>query len=206
MTFFSLEMGPVALRMLLDTITQHYSLSQRQVLQEYLYLVPLGESLPVHRDESLKFVKTVLDETNPGLVLFDSLAKLSGGKFDAEGSARINDFYAAVRNKYDSSIIIIHHNRKANGENKRPTSLADVYGEVYIASDMTFVMTLWHDSEWQKNQVEAAVVKMRLGAEPDPVMLYRNPYLNYGVKSSTTGLGFSKSTKFVHEEDNDASS
>lgn len=192
--YFSLEMGPVSLRHLLETVIGHYSEQDLSVLQENLLIVPLGESLPVMRNESLQFVKTVLDETQPTFVLFDSLAKLTGGKFDAEGSNKVNEFYASIRSRYGACVVVVHHNRKANGDNKRPTRLEDIYGEVFLTTDMTFVLTMWHDPEWPKNHIEIATVKSRLSEERDPAVYVRDENLFFSSKTaaevaSVSGVG-----------------
>ena len=201
--FFSLEMGSVALRFLLETVTRHYTEEQVNVLQERVIIVPLGESLPVERTESLEFLKSILDEVRPTGVIFDSLSKLTGGKFNAEGAAKVNDFYAALRARYGVSVVTVHHNRKANGDNKRPTQLSDVYGEVYFTSDMTFVMTMWRETDWDKSKIEIAVVKNRLAIERDPMMFTRDENLHFTC-DRTRDIGVGEGLIKKHESSADA--
>jgi len=40
-------------------------------------------------------------------------------------------------------VVVIHHQRKANSENRKPTSLADVYGSTWITSGAGSVILLW---------------------------------------------------------------
>ena len=164
--------------------------------------MPLGESLPVARKEALEFLYTVLDDTKPHVIMFDSLSKLTAGKFNAEGATLVNNFYATLRAKYGVSIVVVHHNRKANGENKRPKDLSDVYGEVYFTSDMTFVLTMWREEDWEPNKIEINDVKSRLNPPRGPLMFTRDENLHFTcdrIKDASVGEGLLK----PHESDAD---
>lgn len=184
--FFSLEMAHNALWLLLDTISKSYSEAERAVLQRNLLIVPIGESLPIERAEARQFMHMILDQAKPDGIIIDSVSKLANGKFNAESVAKLNDFYLSLRARYGSWMCLIHHNRKPNGDNKRPTDLGDVYGEVFITAEMTAVWTLWRDRDWPKNKIELNEVKNRLAPERDPVIIERDENLMFRIEGSNT--------------------
>ena len=173
--FLSLEMSQVALKKFLDTISNGYDASQHAILQENFYLVPLGEALPVAKRGGLDFLENLLSEIQPDIVLVDSLNKISKGVLNEESVNELNRILIRVRNKFGCAFQFVHHNRKASGDNKKPKSLDDVYGSIYIAAEMTNVMILWHDVDMPKNIVEAIPVKSRLSELRDPFMMTRDP-------------------------------
>jgi hypothetical protein len=99
----------------------------------------------VKRPESLvEFVRAVGDVRGVpvGTVCIDSTkdvaSKLSsdevGGAINRALGALVADGVEVVSN---------HHQRKATGENKKPTSLADVYGSTWITAGTGSVVLLW---------------------------------------------------------------
>lgn len=183
--FFSMEMDHMSLKLFMETISKHYSEEHQAVLQKNFFVVPIGEALYLNRPEAKQFILTILDEIQPDGIIFDSLSKLIPGTMDKENADKMNAFYAGLRARYGCHIWTIHHNRKPNGDNKRPTSQADIYGEVFFTTDMATIMTLWRDDSMQKNHIEMNVVKVRFSAEPDPVILERDENLHFKIVEVT---------------------
>lgn len=183
--FFSLEMAHNALWLLLDTISKNYSEAERAALQKELLIVPIGESLPIEKEEARQFMYMILDQIQPDGIIIDSVSKLANGKFNAESVSRLNDFYLTLRARYGCWISLVHHNRKPNGDNKRPTELGDIYGEVFITAEMSAVWTLYRERDWPKNKIELNEVKNRLSAERDPLIIVRDEHLMFHIENST---------------------
>ena len=184
--FFSLEMAHNSLWLLLDTISKGYSPEERAALQEGLLIIPLGESLPIERQEARQFIHMILDQVQPDGVIIDSVSKLANGKFNAESVAKMNDFYLSLRARFGVWLALVHHNRKPNGENKKPRDLGDIYGEVFITAEMTAVWTLWREADWPKNKIEVNEVKNRLAPERDPVVIIRDENLMFSLESEAS--------------------
>lgn len=195
--FFSLEMDHLSLKHFIETMAVDFSNEKKAKLQENLLLVPLGEALPISRPETRTFMHTILDDVKPDGVFFDALSKLNQGKFNPETAVALNDFYAGIRNRYQCFIWVVHHNRKANGDNAKPTELEDVYGDVYLTTDMSTVVTLWEEDT---GQIEMNIVKLRLSPRPEPLMLRRSNTLHFSEdtvnitqspsESPQDGMGF----------------
>lgn len=182
--FFSLEMGRIQLRKFLDTIAQHYTDEQKAILQENLFLVPLGEALSVHRNESMSFIQSLMDEAKPQGVFIDSVAKLSGGELTEKSAMTINEFYSWIRARNDVFVWVIHHNRKPNMDKHRPVDLEDIYGPVWLTSDLSYAMILWKDEGFPKNQIEVFNVKNRFAEEESSYMIERDSNLFFTVQKT----------------------
>lgn len=183
---FSLEMSHVALKMFLETIAGGYTPEQHEILQENFILIPLGEAMPLDRPEVMKFVETILDEIQPDGIIIDSVIKLSGGELSDKTASALNEKYAHLRSRYNNCFIwLIHHNRKANENNKKPTELSDVYGTVFLTSEMTSVLILWRDNS-HPNKVEVIPVKSRLAAMRTPFTVTRTEHLTFEYNPEAT--------------------
>jgi hypothetical protein len=174
--FFSLEMSHVALKIFMEQIALEYpDPVQRKLLEENFKIIPLGQSLPVDRPDSRQFMELMVNEHRPDGLIFDALGKLTSSELKEETAKKINDYMGVLRSKYGCFVWQIHHNKKAQEGNKKPNKLEDVYGNVYVTTDMTTVLTLWKgDSGIELNQVKA-----RLTAESPMKKIIRGPHLNF---------------------------
>lgn len=189
---FSLEMGHVSLKMFMEKIAHAYTPEQVAILQENFFVIPIGESIPLERKEGLAFVESILDDIQPDGIVWDSMAKLSSGDFSDKNAIALNDRFAHIRNKYNAFLWFIHHNRKASADNKKPTSLEDVYGNVFLTADMTSVLILWKDQH--RNGVEVIPVKTRLAPDRYPFFAERTEHLTFfeSKEPETTFDGLTK--------------
>ncbi|ODQ89951.1 hypothetical protein BHQ17_17670 [Mycolicibacterium holsaticum] len=78
----------------------------------------------------------------PGLVIVDSLKDLVRGLSTDEGGAGFNTAMQRVLAN-GTECISLHHQRKANADNKKPNKLADVYGSTWLTSGQGSVLLLW---------------------------------------------------------------
>lgn len=175
--FFSLEMGHVGLKIFSELIAKEYSEEQRVILQENLKIVPLGQSLPIDRADSKQFIESMLQEIQPDGIVIDALGKLISGELKEETARKVNDYMGALRSKYGLFVFLVHHNIKANSDNKKPNKLEDVFGSTYITADMTTVLTLWKNPD--DKTVELNQVKARFTEEAPMKLLMRNEHLMF---------------------------
>ncbi|MGZ4341937.1 MAG: AAA family ATPase [Solirubrobacteraceae bacterium] len=88
---------------------------------------------------------TLAEAVGAGTVVIDSLKDvawpLSGDDVGLAVNRALGGLIAA-----DVEVVVVHHNRKATAENKKPKALADVYGSVWITSGAGSVLSLWGDA------------------------------------------------------------
>lgn len=175
MVVLSLEMSAVALKKFMQVIAGHYTEDQIKLLQENLHIIPLGETLPLHKEQSRTFLYGLMDKIKPDGMVIDSLIKLAGVKLEEESVGVINHHLGVFRKRYNCFVWLIHHNRKANGDNGTPDSLDDVYGSVFIAAEMTAVLLLY--KKRGQKQIAVINVKNRLDEERPMFMVERDKNL-----------------------------
>ena len=78
----------------------------------------------------------------PGLVIVDSLKDLASGLASDDGGAGFNAAMQRVLAN-GTEFISLHHQRKANTDNKKPNKLSDVYGSTWLTSGQGSVLLLW---------------------------------------------------------------
>ena len=79
-----------------------------------------------------------------GIVVVDSLKDLSPTLEKPETGAAVNAaLQGCVADGVD--VVVLHHQRKASGDNRRPTKLADLYGSAWLAAGAGSVLLLWGD-------------------------------------------------------------
>ncbi|MGH2875675.1 MAG: AAA family ATPase [Solirubrobacteraceae bacterium] len=84
-------------------------------------------------------------DRNAGTIIVDSLKDLAPKLSDEDtGTALHRAFQACVQHGVE--VLVLHHPRKAQADNKRPRALADVYGSRWITAGMGSVLLLWGDA------------------------------------------------------------
>jgi replicative DNA helicase len=146
--------------------------------------------LPFHLPTEPERLAAMAEHYGVGTVVLDSLKDVAPGLEKPEVGSALN---VALQHLVaaDVEVLGLHHQRKASGDNKPPTSLADVYGSAWITAGAGSVLLLWgdpgdavvelshlkqpadllgpwqvlHDHDAGTSQVEAA---------PDPLAILRN--------------------------------
>lgn len=188
MLFLQLEMNHEALKFFGETIATNYSEDEIQKLQRNLIISPLGRPIGFDRPEGKKFVETLIEQIKPDGILIDSLGKTTVGELGEAKVKELNEYFNYLRNKHRCFIMFIHHNRKANGENKKPNDLADLYGSQYIAAEASSVIGLWRD-KGEKHVIEVLPLKTRLREELDPFKIRRSSSLSFEVIEDNLPVG-----------------
>lgn len=178
-TFFSLEMNHPAIKSFIQTMAQSLDADDIRVLDQNLKIVPLGESLPLDTQEGRAFFENVLQENKPDGVFIDSMGKVTYSELTEEKKIKeLNGYYAKIRAAHGCFLWFIHHNRKPNGDNKKPKSLADLYGNQYIAAEASVVLNLWAEED---GGIEVSAIKTRLMAIPKPYKIKRTNNLEFYI-------------------------
>ncbi len=77
-----------------------------------------------------------------GTVVIDSLKDIAMPLSQDDVGSAVNLIFQHVIAQ-DIEVLALHHQRKATGENKKPTTLADVYGSGWITAGAGSVLLLW---------------------------------------------------------------
>jgi hypothetical protein len=172
-------MNHSALKWFTVQIAEGYSQTEIQELDRNLKIVPLGEVLPLDHPDGRKFLESLIEEYKPDGIVLDSMGKVSNKSLsDEEKIKQLNAYYGNIRNKYEVFLWFIHHNRKANGENKKPTALDDIYGNQYIAAETSAALNLWKEKD---GSLELSAIKLRLAPELKPFEVKRGEHLKFSI-------------------------
>lgn len=157
----SLEMGHADIKYFLETMTQDMSEEDLDLLEQNLIIVPYGEAIYMDTEAGKQQLETIIKTVEPEGVFFDSVGSTTAGRISEEGPVKaLMDYNDHLRKKYGVFTWYIHHMRKAQGDNKKPKNLADVYGNQYLVNRATSVYCLWQDKG--KSRIEVIPLKKRL--------------------------------------------
>jgi AAA domain-containing protein len=181
--FFSLEMGLVDLKHFVQSQFIHYTQDELKILEENLRFYPLGEPLYLNRDEEKNRIEDTIKKEGLQGIIIDSLGSTTEGELGEERDTKnLMDWLDRVRQQYEIFAWVVHHHRKATGENKKPNKLSDVYGSQYITARATTVLCLWDAGVPQS--LDLLPLKIRLAAKPDKISVYRDQNLHFTKKVS----------------------
>lgn len=76
--------------------------------------------------------------------MIDSLKDTVSGLSSDDGGSAFNRAAASLT-AAGIELITVHHGRKANGDNKKPTTIDDIYGSRWITSGQGSVFMIWGD-------------------------------------------------------------
>lgn len=176
--FLSLEMGKPPLNHFLSLISNSYD--DRKMLNRNFLVAPLGVPVPLDIPEGQQFLANLMDEYMPDVLIIDSLQKISSKELTDEQAVKsLIHYLSNIRAKYNTSLLVIHHNRKKPNEaQKKSVELSDVYGSTYIATDADFVMNLHATTQ---DMVAVTMIKNRLGPTLEPFEIHRDKNLTFSM-------------------------
>lgn len=176
--FLSLEMSKAPLNHFLGIIANSYQ--DRKMLNRNFLVAPFGTPITLDTPEGQQFLSNLMDEYMPDVLIIDSLQKISSKELtDEQAVKNLIHYLSTVRAKYNTSLLVIHHNRKKpNDAQKKSVELSDVYGSTYIATDADFVMNLHATTQ---DMVAVTMVKNRLGPTPEPFEIHRDKNLTFSI-------------------------
>jgi len=177
--FLSLEMGPNPLHLFMSTITGAYE--NKDLLQRNFMVAPIGEPLPLDTKEGQAFMNNLLDEFMPDILFIDSLQTILSSDLSDEAAVKsLLQYLSSVRQKYRTSMLIVHHNRKKSNDNqKKDVELSDVYGSTYITAYADFVLSL---KTMNQTMLSVDMLKNRLGPSISAFEVYRDEHLTFTLE------------------------
>lgn len=156
----SLEMDVVELKYIFEKQAKDFEL--KELWNENVRIYSFDEG-------SLTAFERVLQESKPNIVIIDSLSEMSNEDLKEAEARAIMRWFKKMRRTYGCAFIVIHHNRKANDNNKKPRKLSDLYGSFVFAKLSETVVSLWQDEG--KTVIELDVLKARFGDKPTTSLL-----------------------------------
>lgn len=104
---------------------------------------PLPVSL-TSSDEHRDYLRDLALKYGAGAIVVDSIKDVLPDASDEKSAGRYN---SARQSALAAGVewIELHHNRKANGTNKAPNTLEDVYGSRWLTAGAGSVISLWQD-------------------------------------------------------------
>ncbi len=200
---FGLEMSGPPTKHFAEAMHVAFNDEEGQLLQRHFTFVPIGEPIPFDKPEGRRFLESHIDEYRPDLVVIDSFGKIAKKLQDDEYIREIFGYIARLRSKFECAFLLIHHNRKGSGDNKKPREQEDVYGSQYITSEPDSVLTLWQEPEDPNAPIEVREVKNRLHVARVPFTINRVEHLgfNLGGDIETTTINITSSKQSLEEAD-----
>jgi DNA replication protein DnaC len=170
--FFSMEMGVAEIKLFLAEMDKNYSDDERALLQENFKIIPIGQSIYFDDSADKKKIMQVIEAIKPEVIGFDSLSKTTAASLTDEVAVKkIMDFADELRMDFDCSVLLVHHDRKAQVGNKKPNNLEDMYGSFYIGATATTVVNLWGNDKTY--EIELSYLKVRLAKAPKTQIIIR---------------------------------
>lgn len=174
--FFSLEMGLADLKYFLSIMAPDLTAEDLTILQQNLKFIPYGEALYLDKEPVQKKVEVLIKDFKPDGVIYDSMGSTTADELSSETVVKaITDWDARIRKNYNVFSWFIHHQRKAQVQNKKPKTLSDLYGNQYIAARATSVYCLWAEG----GSLELLCLKKRLARMDEPIGIERTGTLNF---------------------------
>lgn len=151
--FLSLEMTQPELKQYIDKMLLEFTEEEKELLDQNVYFVS-RQAFRLNSEKNQQILLGWLDEVQPEGIFIDSLSRCVGGDLEKGEIDAVFDFLnREVRDKRNCFIWFVHHNRKANFNQKQPKKLEDLYGSQYIGAYASSVIGLWKidDNELEVN-------------------------------------------------------
>lgn len=178
--FFSMEMPREELGSFLKTM----NMEENDLMRENFLIIPIGMPLKLGNIKVKEAILKKMEEHKPDGVIFDSFGTLMSD--DLTSDKNVLELFGFVRSyingQYGAFAWFIHHPRKGQVGNKKPNTLDDLYGNMYIGGQITSCLLLWKGAG--QNTLEVSCLKMRMSEEFKPFRIERTSNLDFRMKES----------------------
>lgn len=141
--FLSLEMMQPELKHYLDKMAQEFTEEERGLFNDNCFFLA-RQAFRLNNESNQALLLKWIDEIQPEGIFIDSLSRCTGGDLEKGEVDTVFDFLnKEVRDKRGCFIWFVHHNRKANFNQKQPKKLEDMYGSQYIGAYASTAIGLW---------------------------------------------------------------
>jgi DNA polymerase III delta prime subunit len=182
MMFVSMEMPHEELKY----ITSQMNIQENELLRENLQIMPIGYSIQLTKAIAQAEFANKVEQHQPDGIIFDSLGVGIGGGLQSDQIILDTFYYVkkVLSGQYGVFSVFIHHNRKEQTGNKKPTKLDDLFGSAYIGAELTTGLNLWPTAPMSP-LLEFSCLKLRMMRNFSPFMIRRTPELDFEVVEGT---------------------
>lgn len=166
--FVSMEMPQQDIQFFMSQMLDVFDEAEQDLLRKNFGVIPIGYGVPIDTEEGIAKIEQVISYHKPYGVFMDSLGVAVANLKD-EVIRTSFDSLARLREQYHCFFWLIHHNRKAQIENKKPYELADLFGSQYIGAGASTALIMYQHGS--KTFVKS--VKVRMGKPFDTFQIDR---------------------------------
>lgn len=141
-------------------------------------LVPLGRPVDISKPEGYGLIEMLVKEHKPEVMMIDAMGKLTLEKMEETQAKEINNQLNKLTHDYGTTFFIIHHNRKPDLTGKKRPGLGDVYGNQYVVTDASTVLTMF----MPENQAHVELIFAKSRAYPADDYIVMNGKDNFSFK------------------------
>lgn len=182
--FISMEMDGYELHAVLTHQVSKYSQEKLALLDQNLLILPFGEPKFYNDKETERLLFQFVGDNKLDGIFIDSLSSTTPGDLSSEKEGKfIFELDSRLRARFGCFTWYIHHNRKAQADNKKPNKLADLHGTVHIQSKPNTVLTLW-PLDPKGTRILFKPLKIRSAVQPDEITVSRDEQLHYTINNS----------------------
>lgn len=175
--FLSLEMGLLDLKHFLSQLQYSFTPEEQEKLEENLLFFPLGEPLYIASEDIKSQLNQMIGDLKLDGLVIDSLGSATDENVSDEKVKKLFHWNDQLRQRHNIFTWYLHHHRKANGDNRKPNKISDVYGSQYITSYATTVACLWETGV--DNHINFITLKKRLDPRDAPFLITRDSNLHF---------------------------
>lgn len=183
--YLSLEMAGDMLKHFLESLLQGKEMEDEQ--SNNFMLVPVGKAIDVSSPEGLAFIEMFVKEYKPEVLMIDAMGKLAFDELGETQAKSINNAMNYLIQEYGVTILMIHHNRKPDLTGKKRPGLGDVYGNQYVVTDASTVMTMFMPEN--QAHVELIFVKTRASMASDSIIMNGKKGFSFVIREGVDNDG-----------------
>jgi AAA domain len=153
-----------------------------------LLIMPVGYSIQITKLTNQAEFANVVERYQPDGIVFDSLGVGIGGGL--EDDKLIMDTFHYVKSvlsdRFGVFTWFIHHDRKPQPGNKKPSRLEDLFGSQYIGAEITTGLGLWDPNK--TGIIEVNCLKLRMASAFPTFKIKRTSSLDYVIPEPLQSL------------------
>jgi hypothetical protein len=147
-------------------------------------LVPVGKPVDISKPEGFAFIEMLVREHKPEVLFIDAMGKLTFEEMGETQAKAINNQLNALTAEYGTTFFVIHHNRKPDLSGKKRPGLGDVYGNQYVVTDASTVLTMFMPD----NQAHVELIFAKSRAYPADEFIVMDGKRGFSFKIKAEGV------------------
>jgi len=175
---FALEMDILGVKKFAHDMADLQEEPVKSLLAQHFNIYPMNREILLDIDKSKKIFEQYIQLHKPQLIIIDSLNKaVSKDLSNEEVVRKLNSYLAELRRTYGCAILVLHHSRKRQSQDKGPSDIDVLMGSRYIGSEADFILLF--EKEKERNHIRVTSAKMRYCETEDPFTIERDHNLDF---------------------------